>query len=499
MSTDGQVDLRVNADFNRLENAMARQQNRVVRLENANARLLDKIRGVENQTTRGSNNSVAALARVAGAYLSVSKAVGFVTQAIQENIEISRRASFRDTTQAQADAELASVTFGFDEKERQRLFRLVKEKRPVGFTQAEFNQTVAETLTVTSGEDRERIDQAMEASIASAAIHITKKEEAGAFGGAVVNINRSLDGVATFPEMLALMGGVRSQSSLKTTAALKSVIPVAATADVTSPKTEDRLENIITALSIFSAFTGRAGDTDGSVAKTGTTNFIADLKTVLPEKLDVTERLATVVGDVNLQKKIIEILKGRAETKPIGEEIAIGGVTFEMIEDIRKKLRTIVREKGFEEVQDFMVRGTAALSRTTGIAETTAVMDEMTRRQTGFRGAVERQLFSSDEGVITNMPGVGNFAKRQLAMLDFYTKLMGNDSSDVGIVGAAGIAALNAFYGQSPGQDKTIEATVAEIQKMMANERKINEVQFEAEKRGQVRGAAAAHIQAHSE
>ena len=499
MSTDGQVDLRVNADFNRLENAMARQQNKVVRLENANARLLDKIKKVENQTARGSNNSVAALGRVAGAYISISKAVGIATEAVQENIDITRRASFRDTTQAQADAELASVTFGFESSERDRLFKAVKEQRPVGFTQAEFTQTVAEALTVTSGNERERIDQALKSAVSSAAIHVTKKDEAGAFAGAVVNINRSLGGVASFDEMLALMGGVRSQSSLKTTESLKEVVPVAAVADVTSPKTTDRLENIITSLAIFSAFSGRAGDSDGSIAKTGTTNFIADLERVLPEKLDVTERLAAVVGDKNLQKEIISSLKGRAATKPIGREIAEGGLTFDMIEEIRTNLRRIIRERGFEEVRDFMSRGTAALSRSVATEESTAVTDMSVRQESGFRGAVERQLFSDESGAISNMPGIGNYFQRKIAKLDFYTKLLSTNNDDVGAIGTAGIVALNAFRGQNANRDQAIDEHISNIETMMANERKLNEVQFEAEKRGQVRGAAAAHIQAHSE
>ena len=493
MSSAGSVNLQANARFNRLENAFARVQNRVISLETRNAKLTSQLNKMGNVGARSTNSWVSSVGRAATAYIGLSKGIDLAVRAFQRQMEIGERAAFADITLARADEELGNAMGDFSPAERQRLKALTRQT-PRGFTEAQFTAVVSEALSQTSGETPGRIDQAIDVSRAVAPLFQHRKEEAGAFAGAVIDVERSVSGEATPQQLLALMATIRSQSALKTIESLKEFVPAAAAADVTSA-TGDRLEQLITMGAVFSAMTGRGGDTDGSIAKTAAANLAAVLREELPDFGNFTARLEAVAKDPKLATRLVPELMGRAATKPIAEEILRGGISFKEMTAIRKKLAEAVHGTAFQDTVEFQERGTPALIRSRTAFQNEARVDQMLREQQAGIGMVRRELFG-EKGAISNAPGIANFFRGLNTRMQFeMLNLTGVDPMENARDAAKVFSQFR--FGQQDQAVDVVNQAVLDLEEAKNEQFRLQQEnqkrQTEAEKRGQVRGAATMH------
>lgn len=507
--SDGNVTLTVNTRFNKLENAYARVQNRVIRLEQANARLADRMGRANRRGTTGAQSMVRALSQVATGYLSIHGAIALVTEAMERQSQLARKASFADITVAEADAELAAATIGFTPSQRTRLKAATRgEQLPEGFTEASFTSTVSQIISGTTGKKETRVRQALEMARAVAPLFIHQQEEAGQFGAAAVAVQKSLGGEASSQQVLSFLAAMRSESPAQTLEAIAKMAPSLAAADVSTAGRGSRIENLATGGAVLVAMASRLADKDISLSGTAAANFFTDLRTAAPEQDTILGRLQAVQADPEKRAKFIKKLKGRAITKQIGEEMAMGGLSFEdMLVARQELLSSLTDDTAFRETAEFMRTGTPALQRSLAVKTTAAQTDLRLRQQMGLRGVVEQMLFGED-GVVSTQPGfLGGLDTRQ-AKLQFAAKLHGVNrpafealpSRDELTLDAARAVLQRQIAQESTeaGKRPFVE-TLQRIERLFVLEKSNKAQTQEAERRGQVRGAAAAHVNAHTE
>lgn len=520
----GSVLLRANADFNRLDRAYAQVTNRVQRLEAQNATLIGKMKQMEKSGTSGAGNISRSVRNMANQYLGARAVIQSVTAAMRDQIDVARRAHYKDITLARADADLVMAAMDFEPGDRRAMKAWTREKT-VGWAEAEKTATLAEGLSQTTAEkgqpESTRIKDVIEMAEAFMPLFTTRKEEAGSLIGTGLALRRSLDGNAK--QLASLLAAVRSQSSLKDLESLKEVVTVAAAANVTSREDATPLEqqrNVVWALAAQAAFMSRIGETGGAISKTGMANFLAQLREAIPEGRTHEERLRMLqTGDAKRRDEFIAHLMGRAATKPIAEELVRGGKTFQMAQGIMPRLWANYRDtSAYDKAVKDAMGMTPALVRQRSSEEGAAIGDKYLRETKGFQGAVYEQMFGEGKG-LDNLSGVRNwFIKKYAQGIFLGSSAFGEGRG--GSVRAAELAvgetieAAKDFGTYTPALEKMLNEVIAKIQASRIEEQRTEreEANFEylreqrrqkenqeAERRGQNRGAAAAHARGHSE
>lgn len=457
------VNFVLSSDGARMENTIARLQDRVAGL----VKSMDRLKNAQQQASRQSESSFDIMARravqMATSYLGIQRAIQLV---ISAHKEYERLGGVASTTGGRvASAQLSVVTtLGKDSTDAQVLDFMSKASSSMpGFKQEtalEIGNAIYQATLGKDYTDRGPITIATMKSIAPLFWGNQDPSKAGEFGGAAVAIARSLPESMNMLERTqkatSYMTALLSQSRVTDIANVPQLVPAVLSAEINmKPKTvEELLDTLAAGGSIVSAVGVRMNDPYGAQSKTATANLMATFAEFRPElekkvghSLDLLGTWAEMQSTTQPQERQRYMtnfldrfgsdMNGRAAVRPIMKEIFMpGGIAGQMARDAYGPIRKSL-EDSQEDLNKFQRRATSLtpeLSLSYAGKKAGAMFSRELMEKSQLRGAAQKALFDPDEGAITvAKQGLGGYINAAIAKGGFNVGMMeGADPVSIG-------------------------------------------------------------------
>lgn len=339
---DGSIDLTASANFNALQNEVARQQRVLEKQE----KQIDKLTSAHGKYERTGVAGLARLARnaitVAGTYMSVHRAVSFVTEAIRAQIAEIKKQGEAVMTVEDAWSAFNLATLALSDEQKRRLQEgAVSTLLPLGIKEVNIAQITRAAFSATESADQDiRVDRTL--SLMRNLGPVTRRELANEpeLAKDILLLEKNVfakGGVSTdetMKEAINLLVAFMSQSPGVSVGVVGPKFLRAISAEVSSSRAETpeaKRAVAAVAASVMAAFMSTIGESGGPLAALATANLGNTLREKAGRKgqtlLGAIDELREQGFDFDLLK-----LKGRGITKGQQRDIVDNwGVVVERI------------------------------------------------------------------------------------------------------------------------------------------------------------------------
>lgn len=380
---DGRLRLEASANFSRLNSAFERQKEKTAKLEEEVRRLGD---GHERMGKRG-RNAFEGMARYAKAaiasYVGIHAAVAAVNNAIQEEIELRKRAQDANKSLQEERILFFTQTARFTPEQRAAFeARIQAAGKVAGVTEAEALSIGRRALTATSDSDVNlRIEKA--AGIVERLGELLGPTIRNVEGlpGAILDLQRTIGG--TQEEAIGFALTALDISRLEDISELPNLIRTIAGAAAVQTGVEDKGLLAEQTLALFSAFQSVSGDVIGANTSTAIVNFIAALQREAGDRTLTPDELIKALQDEEGIKFI-----GKSFSKPVQEDLIRSNSTI--AKTYRDNLKSVSQDfsKSFEDIKALTSgEGDADLAASRANERSKAAADRILRETRGVDAA----------------------------------------------------------------------------------------------------------------
>lgn len=344
--SDGRLRLEASANFSRLNAAFERQKEKTAKLEEEVRRLGQ---GHDRMGKKGQNafEGMARYAKTAiASYVGVHAAVAAVNMAIQEEIELRRRAANANKSLQEERILFMTQTARFTPEQRAAFEERIRAAgQSAGITEAEALNIGRRALTATSDSDVNlRIEKA--AGIVERLGELLGPTIRNVEGlpGAILDLQRTIGG--SQEESIGFALTALDISRLEDIAELPNLIRTIAGAAAIQTDVKDKKVLAEQTLALFSAFQSVTGDVIGANTSTAIVNFIAALQKEQGDKTLTPDQLIAALQDEEGIKFI-----GKSFSKPVQEDLIRSNSTI--AQTYRDNLKSVSQDfaKSFEDIK----------------------------------------------------------------------------------------------------------------------------------------------------
>ena len=334
---DGRLRLEASANFSRLNTAFEKSKQKVASLEDR----LSRLEQGHDRMGKKSQSAFGIMARYAQnvitSYVGIHAAIATVNHAIQEEIELRRRAADANKSLQEERILLMGQTASFSPEQRAEFeSRVLAAGRQAGITESQALSAGRRALTATSDSDPNlRIDKAAGILEKMALALGPRLAAAEGLPGAVLDLQRTLGG--SQEQAIGLLKTALDNSRLEDDAEAPNFIRTIAGAAAIQTGVQDKETLAEQTLALFSAFQAVTGDVIGANTSTAIVNFIAALQREQGDRTLTPDQLIDALQDEEGIKFI-----GKSFSKPVQEDLIRSGSEISRI--YRDNLKAVSKD-----------------------------------------------------------------------------------------------------------------------------------------------------------
>ena len=404
---DGRLRLEASANFSRLNSAFERQKEKTARLEEEVRRLGEGHGRMGKKSETAFQGMVRNARNAITAYVGVHAAIATVNAAIEQEIDLQRRAGEANKNLQEERILFTTQTARFTPNQRAEFERRIQEAGSrAGITEAEALSIGRRALTATSDSDVDlRIEKAAGIVEKLSDVLGPTISQTGGLPGAILDLQRTIGG--TQEEAIGFALTALDISRLEEISELPNLIRTIAGAAAVQTGVEDKGVLAEQTLALFSAFQSVSGDVIGANTSTAIVNFIAALQREQGDRTLTPDQLIDALRDEEGIKFI-----GKSFSKPVQEDLIRSGSTIAAT--YRDNLKSVSQdfEAAFERIKGLTQgAGDVELSSALAAQRSEALATRIARETRG----VQRDAFK----IVSNLdpvarPGFRNFIRRNV-------------------------------------------------------------------------------------